>query len=83
MDLRHPWPSSSALFETQYIDLATNNNGYLIQYVNIPATSVYILAFSQKAYNTFYDTFKMEVYWDGTLLFTRSASTINITRVHL
>lgn len=61
----------------QYIDLQGNpyQNGYIEQNITLPDSGNCSLSFLRKARTTNYNSYIMEVYWNGQLLSTQVANT--------
>ena len=65
----------------QYIDLQTSPglNGYIEQNVTILSKGLCSLSFYQSAGYNYFDSFVMEVHWNGNVVSTQIANTIFAT----
>lgn len=61
----------------QYVDLQsrTNLNGYIMQSVNLSGACNCTLQFYQKAYTSSFNSYVVQVYWNGVLQTTKKANT--------
>lgn len=65
MDIKGPGFNPSIQLDNQYLDLATNVNGYITQSITLPAATSYIAAFDQQASTDNFQSFRAEVFWKG------------------